>query len=77
MMALMAVVSTISVHAQNQVGTPIAEEDSSRTVHRLEAEVIDGAVLHTNRFLEGYNPEVRTMNLCLYAGSWFGAGAYI
>ena len=62
MMALMAIVSTISVHAQNQVGTPIAEEDSSRTVHRLEAEVIDGAVLHTNRFLEGYNPEVRTMN---------------
>ena len=35
---------------------------SAPVIHRLEAEVIDGAVLHTNRFLEGYNPEVRTMN---------------
>ena len=36
--------------------------DTMRTIHRLEAEVVDGSVLHTNRFLEGYNPEVRTMN---------------
>jgi hypothetical protein len=35
---------------------------SAPVIHRLEAEVIDGAVLHTNRYLEGYNPEVRTMN---------------
>ena len=36
--------------------------DTTSVVHRLEAEVVDGAVLHTNAFLEGYNPEVRTMN---------------
>ena len=36
--------------------------ESSGYVHRFEAEVVDGAVFHTNRFLEGYNPEVRTMN---------------
>ena len=36
--------------------------DTTSVVHRLEAEVVDGAVFHTHRFLEGYNPEVRTMN---------------
>ena len=35
---------------------------SAPVIHRLEAEIVDGAVLHTNRYLEGYNPEVRTMN---------------
>ena len=39
-----------------------AARDSAGIIHRLEAEVVDGAVFHTHRFLEGYNPEVRTMN---------------
>ncbi len=63
MMALLAIVSATGTQAQQgQDATLVAGADSLRTVHRLEAEVVDGAVLHTNRFLEGYNPEVRTMN---------------
>ena len=33
--------------------------------HRVEAEVMTGAVLHTNEFLKGDNPELRTMNHAL------------
>ncbi|MBR2292408.1 MAG: acyloxyacyl hydrolase [Prevotella sp.] len=61
-MALLAIATATGVLAQTQDSALVAEGDSLRPVHRLEAEVIDGAVLHTNRFLEGYNPEVRTMN---------------
>ena len=35
--------------------------DSAR-VHRIELEGVSGLILHTNRFLTGRNPEVRTMN---------------
>lgn len=40
-------------------------EDSSRdssVVHRIEVEAIPGRIIHTNDFLRGFNPEVRTMN---------------
>lgn len=36
--------------------------DDSATVRRIEVEAIPGLILHTNKFLKGYNPEVRTMN---------------
>jgi hypothetical protein len=36
--------------------------DDSATIHRIEVEAIPGLILHTNKFLKGYNPEVRTMN---------------
>lgn len=36
--------------------------DSTGVVHRIEAEVVPGVVLHTNKYLKGDNPEVRTMN---------------
>ena len=39
-----------------------AVSDDSTKVHRLEVEVVPGLILHTNEFLKGLNPEVRTMN---------------
>lgn len=39
-----------------------ASDNDSALIHRLEVEAAPGYVLHTNRFLEGNNPEVRTMN---------------
>ena len=39
-----------------------ALDGDSAAVHRIEAEVVPGAILHTNKFLRGSNPEVRTMN---------------
>jgi len=55
---------SLSVFVPDSPAAPdsTSASESGSYVHRLEAEVIDGAVLHTNRFLEGYNPEVRTMN---------------
>ncbi len=47
---------------QGQVPVPMTPPDTTKVVHRLEAEVVDGAVFHTNPYLKGYNPEVRTMN---------------
>lgn len=43
------------------VAATAASGDSVR-VHRLEAEVVPGIILHTNEFLSGNNTEVRMMN---------------
>ena len=43
------------------VAATAASGDSVR-VHRLEAEVVPGIILHTNEFLQGNNTEVRMMN---------------
>ena len=43
------------------VAVTAASGDSVR-VHRLEAEVVPGVILHTNEFLRGNNIEVRMMN---------------
>ena len=43
------------------VAATAASDDSAR-VHRLEAEVVPGIILHTNAFLKGNNTEVRMMN---------------
>ena len=59
--AVLAVTAATGMGAQTP-DSVAAVTDTMRTIHRLEAEVVDGAVLHTNRFLEGHNPEVRTMN---------------
>ena len=34
----------------------------SATIHRIEVEAVPGRIIHTNEFLKGFNPEVRTMN---------------
>lgn len=39
-----------------------AQASDSVKVHRLEVEVVPGAILHTNSFLNGNNVEVRRMN---------------
>lgn len=36
--------------------------DTTSFVHRIEAEAVSGIILHTNQYLKGDNPEVRTMN---------------
>jgi hypothetical protein len=43
------------------VAATAASGDSTR-IHRLEAEVVPGIILHTNEFLKGNNTEVRMMN---------------
>lgn len=35
---------------------------AGRYVHQIAADVVPGAILHTNEFLRGGNPEMRTMN---------------
>lgn len=39
-------------------------EDSvcNKTIHRIEGDFVPGAILHTNEYLNGNNPEMRTMN---------------
>ena len=39
-----------------------ASDNDSTLTHRIESEVAPGLILHTNKFLRGNNPEVRTMN---------------
>lgn len=39
-----------------------ALDGDSAAVHRIEVEAVPGVILHTNKFLRGSNPEVRTMN---------------
>ena len=39
-----------------------ASDNDSAVIHRIEAEAAPGIILHTNKFLRGNNPEVRTMN---------------
>lgn len=36
--------------------------DSTRTVHRIEADYVTGGILHTNSYLNGENSEYRVMN---------------
>lgn len=40
----------------------IAVSEDSATVYRIEVEAVPGQIIHTNAFLKGNNPEVRTMN---------------
>lgn len=44
------------------------DEDSvcHKTIHRIEADFVPGAILHTNEYLSGSNPELRTMNHAAY-----------
>ncbi|MBR1389645.1 MAG: acyloxyacyl hydrolase [Prevotella sp.] len=58
--AFLTVTTAAGTQAQDSVSAAVV--DTMRTIHRLEAEVVDGAVFHTHDFLKGYNPEVRTMN---------------
>jgi len=39
-----------------------ATAGDSTLSHRIEAEIVPGQILHTNRYLKGHNSEVRTMN---------------
>ena len=39
-----------------------AVSEDSAVVHRLEVEAVPGLIIHTNKYLKGLNPEVRTMN---------------
>lgn len=54
LMSLAVMVLTVTAFA--------ASDNDSAIVHRLEVEAAPGTILHTNRFLRGNNPEVRTMN---------------
>jgi len=49
------------VAAIAMTGSEDPSRDSS-VVHRIEVEAIPGRIIHTNDFLRGFNPEVRTMN---------------
>lgn len=51
---------TASVHGGER--DSLIDTVSFHTVHRIEAEALPGAILHTNRFLKGANDEKRTMN---------------
>ena len=53
-MTMAVMVGTITAFA--------ASDNDSTLIHRIEAEAAPGLILHTNRFLRGNNPEVRTMN---------------
>lgn len=56
---ILSFISIMLVHGQEAVG------DSSATghyVHRIMFGLRPGAIIHTNDFLRGSNPEVRTMN---------------
>lgn len=49
------------VAAIAMTGSEDPSRDSS-VVHRIEVEAVPGRIIHTNDFLRGFNPEVRTMN---------------
>ena len=53
-MTMAVMVGTITAFA--------ASDNDSTLIHRIEAEAAPGLILHTNSFLRGNNPEVRTMN---------------
>ena len=38
------------------------QPDTQKTIHRIEAEFLPAAILHTNDYLTGGNSEHRTMN---------------
>lgn len=39
-----------------------ASDNDSTVIHRIEVDALPGVIIHTNKFLRGNNPEVRTMN---------------
>ena len=41
---------------------PDSAQEQGHYIHLLKAEAVQGAVLHTNEYLKGGNPESRTMN---------------
>ncbi|MBO4826627.1 MAG: acyloxyacyl hydrolase [Prevotella sp.] len=47
-----------------------AQRDS--IIHRIEAEVLPSVILHTNEYLKGDNPEIRTMNHAFSARLKYG-----
>jgi hypothetical protein len=51
----------LPVAAIAMTGSEDPSRDSS-VVHRIEVEAVPGRIIHTNDFLRGFNPEVRTMN---------------
>lgn len=58
---LLAIFLPLSVSAV-EVDSLDVDTVASRTVHRFAVDVIPAAILHTNHFLKGDNPEGRTMN---------------
>lgn len=59
--ALLTVVYVIQTQAAGETETTDSIE-KGRTVHRIEAVFKPSAILHTNDYLNGNNPEKRTMN---------------
>lgn len=57
---LAAMVSSVAATAVS--GDSLSLGRDSLTVHRIEVDAVSGLILHTNAFLRGNNPEVRTMN---------------
>lgn len=65
LLACAAVPAQLSAAVPDYQTTPPPAADSSATghyVHQLMLDFKPGAILHTNDFLRGSNPEVRTMN---------------
>ena len=52
---------TMAVMVGSVTAFAVSDNDSA-LIHRIEAEAAPGLILHTNKFLRGNNPEVRTMN---------------
>ena len=61
-MLLSMAAMALPVAATAMSGDSLAARKDSQLVHRLEADVVPGLILHTNAFLKGNNTEVRTMN---------------
>ncbi len=57
---LAAMVSSVAATAMSEDSLSLRRD--SLPVHRIEADAVSGLILHTNAFLRGNNPEVRTMN---------------
>ena len=57
---LAAMVSSVAATAMSEDSLSLGRD--SLTVHRIEVDAVSGLILHTNAFLRGNNPEVRTMN---------------
>ena len=59
--AIVITIPALSVSAQNETdSTNMADE--MKTIHRIEVSAKPSAILHTNDYLNGTNPEKRTMN---------------
>ena len=63
---LLALPSMASV-ADTLTADSVAEKSAVGWIHRIEAEYMQGAILHTNPYLKGQNGELRTMNHALTA----------